>query len=117
MTVKNISADVGIQVNDHVAIVEFKRPPLNFFDIPLIENLDQAFKFVENETDCHAIVLASEGKAFCAGANFSSEEGDSQSVLGEEGKRNPLLPISGLPVRKVNSAQTLSDWGFIRDLG
>jgi len=90
MTVKNISEDVSVEINENVALVEFKRPPLNFFDIALIENLDKAFKFVENETPCRAIVLVSDGKAFCAGANFSSEEGDSQSVLGEQGKQNPL---------------------------
>lgn len=90
MSVTAISDDVSVHIDHHVALVEFKRPPLNFFDIALIENLDKAFKFVENQTQCRAIVLASEGKAFCAGANFSSEEGDSQSVLGEKGKQNPL---------------------------
>ncbi len=104
MNVKSISEDVSVEINKHVAIVEFSRPPLNFFDIALIENLHKAFSFVENESDCRAIVLASEGKAFCAGANFSSEEGDSQSVLGEKGKQNPLyaagikLFASKLPV-------------------
>jgi len=87
---KKISDDVQIEICDHVALVEFNRPPLNFFDIELIQNIDKAFKFVEAETDSRAIVLASTGKAFCAGANFSSEEGDSQSVLGEGGQQNPL---------------------------
>lgn len=90
MSLEQISDDVSIQVADYVAMVEFKRPPLNFFDIELIQSLDSAFKYVEEKTNCRAIVLASEGKAFCAGAKFSSEEGDSQSVLGEEGKQNPL---------------------------
>ena len=83
-----ISDDVVIEQRGLVALVEIKRPPYNFFDIELIENLNKAFKAIEDNSDCRAIVLATEGSAFCAGANFSSEGG--ASVLGESGETNPL---------------------------
>jgi enoyl-CoA hydratase/carnithine racemase len=83
-----ISDDVVIEKRGLVGLVEIRRPPYNFFDIDLIENINKAFKELENNSDCRAIVLASEGSAFCAGANFTSEGGG--SVLGEAGKTNPL---------------------------
>ena len=83
-----ISEDVRVHIEGWVAWVEIVRPPYNFFDIALIQNLKLAFKQLEHNAECRAIVLASEGSAFCAGANFSSEGG--ASVLGEQGKSNPL---------------------------
>jgi enoyl-CoA hydratase/carnithine racemase len=80
--------DVNVSLNNHVAVVEIQRPPHNFFDVTLIENLADAFDAMDEETDCRALVLAAQGKAFCAGANFSS----GPSVLEQsDGKgRNPL---------------------------
>jgi len=83
-----ISDDVKVHLEGAVGWVEIVRPPYNFFDIALIQNLSRAFKQLEQKSECRAIVLASEGSAFCAGANFSSEGGG--SVLGEQGKSNPL---------------------------
>jgi len=80
--------DVSVTLQNHVALVEIQRPPHNFFDVALIENLADAFAALDQEPDCRALVLASQGKAFCAGANFSS----GPSVLEQsDGKgRNPL---------------------------
>ena len=80
--------DLQLSFHKHVGLVEIQRGPFNFFDIELIKNIGLAFKHFEKNTDCRAIVLAAEGKAFCAGANFTSEGG--ASVLGEAGKINPL---------------------------
>jgi enoyl-CoA hydratase/carnithine racemase len=90
-----ISDEVSIEVRGKVALVSFSCPPLNFFDIKLIQDLGKAFNYVEEQSECRAIVLASEGKVFCAGAKFSDEEGDSGSVLGEGGKQNPLY-VAGI---------------------
>jgi len=84
----DISDDLLVELENNVGWIEIKRPPYNFFDIGLIQNLGKAFKVLENKSECRSIVLASEGTAFCAGANFSSKDGD--SVLGEEGVSNPL---------------------------
>lgn len=84
-----ICDDLRVEKQGHIGLVEIQRPPYNFFDIDLIQNLGLAFKALEGE-GCRAIVLASEGKAFCAGANFSNDKGDSGGVLGEKGTVNPL---------------------------
>lgn len=64
--------EIGIELSQYVATVELRRPPHNFFDVALIHQLGGAFEQLDDNPDCRAIVLASQGKSFCAGANFSS---------------------------------------------
>ena len=64
--------DVSISVEDFVALAEIHRPPHNFFDVQLIRDLASAFNDLDADPACRAIVLAAEGKSFCAGANFAS---------------------------------------------
>ncbi len=66
--------DVSVAVaDDYVATVTIHRPPNNFFDYRLIASIAKAFADIDNDSSCRAIVLASEGKHFCAGADFSAE--------------------------------------------
>ena len=67
-------ADVGVALDGAVATVEIRRPPHNFFDIPLIQRLADAFEELEADRRCHSIVLAAQGTAFCAGADFSNRD-------------------------------------------
>jgi enoyl-CoA hydratase/carnithine racemase len=62
--------DIGIDLRHDIATVELRRPPHNFFDAALIGQIAAAFEQLDAATDCRAIVLASQGKSFCAGANF-----------------------------------------------
>jgi enoyl-CoA hydratase/carnithine racemase len=66
----DIAVDLG---DDFVAVVEIRRAPNNFFDQNLISSLADAFEKLDAEPRCRAAVLASEGKHFCAGANFATE--------------------------------------------
>jgi enoyl-CoA hydratase/carnithine racemase len=68
--------DIGVERQGLVAIVEIRRPPNNFFDISLINQIADAFDALDSDPGCRAIVLAAQGKAFCAGANF----GDGQQL-------------------------------------
>ncbi|XOV85781.1 MAG: enoyl-CoA hydratase/isomerase family protein [bacterium] len=68
--------DIEVTLDKHVATVEIQRPPLNFFDHSLIKQLADAFDVLDAEPSCRAIVLASAGKAFCAGANFGTGQAD-----------------------------------------
>ena len=75
--------DVTVTVgDDHVGTVELRRPPNNFFDIALIQEIASALEVLDEEPAIRAVVLAAQGKAFCAGANF----GDG-STLDKEGQR------------------------------
>jgi enoyl-CoA hydratase/carnithine racemase len=83
-------SNIGIEKTGHVALVEIRRPPNNFFDIPLIKDIAAAFEDFDKDIDIRAIVLAAQGKAFCAGANF----GDG-ATLDKEGRR-PGEPMPGV---------------------
>jgi enoyl-CoA hydratase/carnithine racemase len=58
--------------DDHVAEVRLRRPPNNFFSFGMIDALADACEGLDADHACRAIVLAAEGKHFCAGADFSS---------------------------------------------
>ena len=70
----NDSPDVQVSFDGNVATVEICRPPHNFFTIPLIQHLADAFEDLEADRRCHSIVLAAQGTAFCAGADFSNRD-------------------------------------------
>lgn len=65
--------DVQISdLGDFVTLAEIQRAPNNFFDQALIASLADAFAELDEDPSCRVIVLASQGKHFCAGANFTS---------------------------------------------
>lgn len=66
--------EVGVERHDHVALVEIQRAPHNFFDYKLISDIADAFEEMDRDKECRAIVLAADGKSFCAGANFANPE-------------------------------------------
>ncbi|MEM7408755.1 MAG: enoyl-CoA hydratase/isomerase family protein [Myxococcota bacterium] len=75
--------DVHVSLGDDaVALAEIRRPPNNFFDRPLIAALADAFEALDAEAGCRAIVLASEGRHFCAGADFSGRTGPVEDDTG-----------------------------------
>src|SRR3954453_14735574 len=63
--------DIGVETHGHVGLIEIQRPPLNFFDISLINQIADALEEFDKDIEIRASVLAAQGKAFCAGANFS----------------------------------------------
>ena len=81
--------DIGVEKTGHVALIEIRRPPNNFFDIALIQEIAGALEALDEDADCRAVVLAAQGKAFCAGANF----GDG-STLDKDGQRGDRTAIS-----------------------
>ncbi|MBL4680669.1 MAG: enoyl-CoA hydratase/isomerase family protein [Pseudomonadales bacterium] len=75
---KNNYGDIiTTQLDNFVVQCEISRPPSNFFDFELIKDLADCFDDLDKSTDCRSIVLCSEGKHFCAGANF----GRSNSII------------------------------------
>ncbi len=62
--------------DDFVATVEIRRPPNNFFSMAVIGGIADALESLDADDRCRAIVLAAEGKHFCAGADFSGNDGD-----------------------------------------
>ncbi|MDR0275182.1 MAG: enoyl-CoA hydratase/isomerase family protein [Burkholderiaceae bacterium] len=71
----------GIERSGHVALVEMRRPPHNFFDVALLAALADAFETLEREDGCRAVVLAAQGRSFCAGADFSGGRRNDRGAL------------------------------------
>jgi enoyl-CoA hydratase/carnithine racemase len=92
-------ADVGVEVGeDHVATVEIRRPPNNYFDADLIGALADALDRLAVE-GMRAVVLCSEGRHFCAGADFGSGgEGDAHRLYAEAVRlfRQPLPVVAAV---------------------
>src|SRR5437660_5731065 len=63
--------EIGVNLDGLVATVEIRRPPHNFFDSALIAEIGEAFERLDADPACRTIVLAAEGRSFCAGADFS----------------------------------------------
>lgn len=73
-----MTESVHVSIDGNVGIIEVRRPPTNFFDLGVLRTITDAALDLDRTADCRAIVLCSEGKHFCAGADFSS------GGLGEE---------------------------------
>ena len=73
--------DIGVELSGHVATIEIQRPPNNFFDVVLINSIADALEDLDKDDGCRAVVLAAQGKSFCAGANFSASNSTSCSTF------------------------------------
>lgn len=72
----------------HVAILTFARPPHNFADLALIEAIGAAFTAADDDPEVRAIVLQSDGRIFCAGADLARDNPVSEDR--PAGTRNPF---------------------------
>ena len=68
MTTNN---ELNYSIKKHTAYIKINRPPNNYFDASLIENIADILDKLDKEIICRSIILYSEGKNFCAGADFS----------------------------------------------
>jgi 2-(1,2-epoxy-1,2-dihydrophenyl)acetyl-CoA isomerase len=66
---------------DHVAVVCMHRAPNNYFDTTLLEEVAAAYETLDHSGWCRAIVLASEGRHFCAGLDFAANAGQDIAAL------------------------------------
>ena len=70
------SDEITVDIAEHIAVVEIHRPPNNFFDDALIGGLADTYEALADDDACRVIVLCSEGRHFCAGADFSDPDKD-----------------------------------------
>ncbi len=94
--------DIGVEKVGHVGSIEIRRPPLNFFDISLINQIADALEEFDRDIEIRASVLSAQGKAFCAGANFSDPARQEQEARAAKGDpADSLGPINHLYVQAV----------------
>ncbi|MCH2656259.1 MAG: enoyl-CoA hydratase/isomerase family protein [Dehalococcoidia bacterium] len=91
-------SDVTVELDNYIALVEFHRPPHNFFDVSLLKGIADAFHALDMESNCRVIVLASEGKSFCAGAqlgNYQKQDSTDENSDEENGDDKAEKTIVG----------------------
>ena len=82
--------DLEVERDGFTAQIEIRRPPNNFFDVQLINDMADALGELDADPNVRAYVLCSEGKHFCAGANFGNPARNAARPVTFEGGQNPL---------------------------
>jgi enoyl-CoA hydratase/carnithine racemase len=65
-------ADIGVETAGLLGTIEIRRPPNNFFDRDLIQQIADAAEAFDRDPDVRVVVLMAQGKNFCAGADFAN---------------------------------------------
>lgn len=71
----------NVSLSGVIAILELRRPPNNFVSVAMIAELADQLERLDNEPNCRAIVLCSEGKHFSAGADLGSRGPDGRELV------------------------------------
>ena len=69
-----------------IATIEIRRGPNNFVDTDMVAEIADALEHYDHTAAIRAILLCSEGKHFCAGADFSSRGSDGVGVGARRGR-------------------------------
>jgi enoyl-CoA hydratase/carnithine racemase len=98
------SSTVGVSIEGHVVIAEIQQGPHNFASVQVMNDLADA---IEGATanGARAAVICSEGKSFCAGAQFSGAEGTRANNFGsfvQTDQASPIGPFYEAAVRMFN---------------
>lgn len=72
---------LSVRRHGHVAIATITRPPHNYLSPETLAALADALEELQDDVDMRAAVIASEGRSFCAGADFSGGMGGEDRFL------------------------------------
>jgi enoyl-CoA hydratase/carnithine racemase len=65
-----MSEQLAVEKSGNIAVVEVRRGPHNFFDEGSLRELGSALVDLDADQDVRTLVLCSEGRSFCAGADL-----------------------------------------------
>ena len=75
MTTTTERPEITVEKTGHIAVVTIDRPPNNHVSVPLMHDLADRLEKIDADGEVRAVVLASAGKAFCAGADLVAPDG------------------------------------------
>jgi enoyl-CoA hydratase/carnithine racemase len=83
---------IGTEVHGNVGLVELQDPPHNFLAVAQVAEVADALEEFDRNTEIRAVVLAAQGRSFCAGANFGGAAGsrDTPARAGTGGSSEDL---------------------------
>jgi enoyl-CoA hydratase/carnithine racemase len=96
--------DIHIKRDGHIATVTIDKPPVNSVSVDLMRDLADALHALDKEPEMRAVILATTGKAFCAGADLTRHADEIGIAATEAPTGNPLyeqavrLHSSELPI-------------------
>jgi len=67
---------ITLDITQSVAWITLNRPPLNILTLDIIRELDSVLNEIAEQTNLKALVLSSNGKAFCAGVDVADHTPD-----------------------------------------
>ena len=75
------------EIQDHIGTIRFSCPPYNHVSVELLQAMAAQILALDEVDDCRVVILRSEGKVFCAGADFNeggdfAADDDDAAVLG-----------------------------------
>lgn len=80
-----------LDYKNHTTYIKINRPPNNYFDADLICQIADILEKMDQDDNCRSIILHSEGKHFCAGADFTKSnfknESEAYSALYDQAVR------------------------------
>lgn len=65
---------ITVEMDHHVGVLTFSRPPLNFLSTDVVNELTESLATLDDLPECRATVLCAEGDVFCAGGEFGKGE-------------------------------------------
>jgi len=74
-------ARISLQIEDGVARINLRNPPLNVIDIRMMEELTQVLAQIEAQPQVKAAVVSGEGKAFSAGVDIAAHTPDQVEAM------------------------------------
>jgi enoyl-CoA hydratase/carnithine racemase len=77
---------IAVSQTGLIATIEIRRGPNNFVDTDMVAEIADALEAYDKTPEVRAIVLCSEGKHFCAGADFSSRGSDGVGIGAKRGR-------------------------------
>ena len=77
---------IAVSESGFVATIEVRRGPNNFIDTDMVGEIADALAVYDHQAGIRAIVLAAEGKHFCAGADFGSRGADGVAKTTKRGR-------------------------------
>ncbi len=77
---------IAVSQDGIVATIEVRRGPNNFVDTDMVAEIADALEAYDRTPEVRAIVLCSEGKHFCAGADFGSRGPDGVGAGTKQGR-------------------------------
>ncbi len=93
---------IAVSEDGHIGTIEVRRGPNNFIDTDMVGEIADALDVWDKDDNIRAIMLCSEGKHFCAGADFGSRGPDGIAMKPKRGrhlyKESQRLWRTGKPI-------------------